>query len=126
MSRTHLERLRFLGTSFKRPLKSDLITSRETKCSKVRSFNTSTSDISPSEIGIDIGKLVLRGCITIGRVSKGDVFDIPSSGPGNPTAIQGVFDSTTNFKSLTWANSGNSSIGSSGWREGELSYSQSA
>jgi hypothetical protein len=118
---TYLERLRFLRTSLERPLKSHLISSTETKCFKVGSFDTSTSDVSPSKIRIDVREVVLSGRVGIGRVGKGDVFNIPSSGPRDPTAVEGVLDSTTEFEALTRTDSGYSSVGSSRWGEGKLS-----
>jgi hypothetical protein len=118
---TYLEGLRFLRTSLERPLKSYLISSTETKRSKVGSFNTSTSDVSPSEIRIHVREVVLRGGFGIGRVGKGDIFDVPSSGPGDSTAVQGVLYSTTEFEALTRTDSGYSSVGSSRWGEGKLS-----
>jgi len=78
---TYLEGLPFLRPSLERPLKSHLITSTETKCPKVWAFNTSTPDVSPSKVRIDIGEVVLRGGLGIGRISESDVFNIPSSGP---------------------------------------------
>jgi hypothetical protein len=123
MDMTYLEGLRFLRTSLERPLKSHLIASTETKGLEVGSFNTSTSDVSPSKVRIDISKVVLGGRVGIGRVGEGDIFNISSSGPGNSTAVEGVLDSTTEFKALARTDSGYCSVGSSGWGKGELSYS---
>jgi hypothetical protein len=121
MVMTYLEGLRFLRTSLERPLKSHLITSTETKRSKVGSFNTSTPYITPSKIRIDVREIVLRGGFGIGRVSESDVFNIPSSGPRDPTAVERILDSTTEFEALTRTDSGYSSVGSSRWGEGKLS-----
>jgi len=118
---TYLEGLRFLRTSLERPLKSHLISCTESKCPKVGSFNTSTPYITPSKVRIDIREVVLRGGFGIGRVGESDIFDIPSSRPRDSTAVKGILDSATEFKALTRTDSGYSSVGASGWWEGELS-----